>query len=196
MTVVPADQVQDYVEKRDPYNKPPSHWDTEPQCFYLSYISAGGFRRYFHDHHKPLTRNKLEEIVKRMVRNIDKYNMPPTVPEDEPWTRKSYIVLVAEREGLDLRRGKILIQYKAGQNENHTFFNAWHWTLDISSTKENRSVMACINHMRNENGATLGDGECEEFQVLYPKRLPGGRVKIHVLEDGNTNLGPPAPPPP
>ena len=115
------------------------------------------------------------------------------------WTMRSLIVIVIDYPNIagkynwEFKEGAAIAFYEDGvHTPNHTFYDAFHHTFDISDKqgKSKRVSALCFeNHMAGADRLPLGAGE-EKFKYdLYAG--PDGRFLPHPIDPGGTNLGPP-----
>jgi hypothetical protein len=176
-----------------------------PQTIYLYYVDevvpgVEPVPRVYVRHYPAPIRNqlKLQELIATAAQEA-----ADLAPADDhgfgrfEWRQKSFVVIIIDADGWTYDEDNALVfKEEPGKFGNHTFFNAFHPSIEVVKDGAARevSVLCFTNWMATATGKDLVDDEREEFVFdLNPMR--DGRVHPTPIDPGGTNLGPPVPPP-
>lgn len=197
------DELDEFFVGRNPYGNPHFAHSDDPHCIYFYYIVPNPsdptnpqVRVFYHDEHKTMTWGRVKKVITGIAQIAAAHDdFPAAIGNSLPaakWRRKSYLVFLIDSDADEFAPGQAVAFSWRGMGGNHTFFKGRDWKVDLSSTKRRRSAFACINYFRKNDGTPWHDGDEETFDLSF---VLGGQIPFRRIDDGNTNLGPPVPPP-
>jgi len=197
----------DPYEKR--YNPTGLNFSYLPHCVHFYYVgfenNIEDIRHYYLDNGKePIPydgADGIEEVTEQLAANAARRDHVPPYHgqgfQGIVWRRISYLVFLIDH---DLFKywpdGGIVFNPKNSGTENHSFFDAKNFEVDVpvGNITKKRSAICLINHMKKDNGGTnLDIPEPYSFSLVYKV---GGSKEPYAHDPGGTNEGPSVPPPP
>ncbi len=214
MPAIRQDEIDEIIRRklsqtnRNPYNNDSFDGGMDPHTIYLYCWDrvnehgpeqpCRGFKLFYE---RPIY-NKvvLAERVNEAAQKIFNGEIEPDGDSFESfeWQRKSFVVILLTDPETPWRfpKGKSIVFDEGLGEGNHTFFNAFHPKVSVTTFAGEKPIQAlCFkNWMVDSYGRPLGDGLRENFHYwLFP--VGGGRAVMAAIDPGGTNLGPPMPPP-
>jgi hypothetical protein len=177
-----------------------------PHCIYFYYVGldAGkveNIKHYYHDNGSdPIEYGDVDQIAQTLTTNAALGDCVPPQHgsgfKDMIWRRRSYLVFVLDHALFEIWQGRFMeFNAKNGGLENHTFFDAKEFTVQVPTARGpvQRGAFACINHLKNSNGDDLLPGARENFSFALCMRW-GNFPEPLTYDPGGTNQGPPVDP--